>query len=379
LQADACQRVSESETDARGASAQRMISLSTLLLAMLCAAILSVAARRLPVPSAVPLPDRWHRTTTPVTGGVALFGAFALVLAPSFASGAVDRRYLPLVVGAGAAFLLGLWDDVHSIEARRKLAGQVLIALFVASAGLHPDWLPAWAGIPIACLILVGSMNSFNLLDNMDGLAAGTAAIAAIGLALVGGLVPGSGSSVVAAALAGACLGFLPFNYRPRRPAALFMGDSGSHMLGFALGGLALLASPGGAGGAAAAVAAPLLILALPVLDTGLVMLVRFAEGRPVWQGGRDHSSHRLVYHGMGERRAVALLLGIAVNCTMTAIALVILQDVLLTVVVAAATFAALIAFASQLIVIRERADGRAITLVHDNLERVEVRDVDVG
>ena len=355
-----------------------MTSLATLGVAILCAAALSGAVRRLPVPSAAPLPDRWHRALTPVTGGVALFGAFALVLVPSLLSGAVGSRYLPLVLGAGAAFLLGLWDDLKSIDARTKFAGQVLIAIFVASTGLQPDWLPAWAGVPIACLILVASMNSFNLLDNMDGLAAGTAAIAALGLAVVAGLVPGTGSSVVAAALAGACLGFLPFNFRPRRPAALFMGDSGSQTLGFSLGGLALLASPGGAGGAAAAVAAPLLILALPALDTGLVMLVRFAEGRPVWQGGRDHSSHRLVYYGMSERRAVALLLGIAVNCTVTAIALVILQDVLLTAVVAAGTIGALIAFASQLLVISERADV-AIGVVSDSLDDAEIRDAQVG
>ena len=356
-----------------------MISLTTLCGAIIVAAILSAAVRRVPLPAAVPLPDRWHRRATPVTGGIALFGAFAVVLVPSFVSGDINARYIPLVVGAGAAFALGLWDDVSFINAGSKFAGQVAIALFAASAGLHPDWLPDWAGVPIAVVILVAGMNSINLLDNMDGLAAGTAAIAAIGLALVGGLVPGSGSSVVAAALAGACLGFLPFNFRPRRPAALFMGDSGSHMLGFTLAGLALLASPGGAGGAAAAVAAPLLILALPVLDTGLVMLVRFAEGRPLWQGGRDHSSHRLVYHGMGERRAVALLLGIAANCTMAAIALVILQDLLLTVVVAAATLAALVAFATQLVLITERATVRPMSLVPAHLDPMEAHDAEVG
>src|SRR4029453_3524503 len=221
--------------------------------------------------------------------------------------------------------------------------------------GLLPDWLPPWAGIPLACLILVASMNSFNLLDNMDGLAAGTAAIAALGLALVAGLVPGSGSAVVSAALAGACLGFLPFNYRPHRPAELFMGDSGSHMLGFTLGGLALLASPGGAGGAAAAVAAPLLILALPVLDTGLVMVVRFSEGRAGGQGGRGHSAPRLVSSGRGERRAVAVLLGIVVNCTAVAIALVILQDALLIALTVGATLAALVAFGSQLVGLSEQ------------------------
>jgi UDP-GlcNAc:undecaprenyl-phosphate/decaprenyl-phosphate GlcNAc-1-phosphate transferase len=258
-----------------------------------------------------------------------------------------------------------------------KLGGQFVIALGAAVAGVRPDWLPVWAGIPVALAIIVASMNSFNLLDNMDGLAAGTAAIAACGLALVAGFVPGSGSSVVAAALAGACLGFLPFNYRPRRPAALFMGDSGSHLLGFALGGLALLASPGGAGGAAAAVAAPLLILALPALDTGLVMLVRLAEGRPVWHGGRDHSSHRLVYQGLSERRAVALLLGIAANCTLTAIAIVILQDSLLTVLAAGTTFAGLVAFASQLALNDEV--GRIFALDSDSANHVEERGAQTG
>jgi UDP-GlcNAc:undecaprenyl-phosphate/decaprenyl-phosphate GlcNAc-1-phosphate transferase len=340
-----------------------MTSLATLFLAIGSAAILSACVQRLPGPRAVPLPDRWHRNVTPVTGGIALFGAFVLALQPALLSNAVDRRYLPLIMGAAAAFVFGLWDDAASIGVLNKLAGQVAIALGAAIAGVRPDWLPLWAGIPAACLILVTSMNSFNLLDNMDGLAAGIAAIAACGLALVAGLVPGSGSSVVAAALAGACLGFLPFNYRPRRPAALFMGDSGSHLLGLTLGGLALLASPGGAGGAVAAVAAPLLILALPVLDTALVMLVRFGEGRPVWQGGRDHSSHRLVYQGLGERRAVALLLGIAANCTLTAVALVILEDLLLTAVAAGTTLAALVAFAARLAIVAEEEESVVLPL----------------
>lgn len=357
-----------------------MISLATLLLAATGALVLAAVVQRLPRgPRAVPLPDRWHRTVTPVTGGVALFGAFALAPVPALLTGAVDTRYLPLMAGAAAAFGLGLWDDTTSIGVPTKFAGQLAIALGAASLGVRPDWLPAWAGIPLAGLILVASMNSFNLLDNMDGLAAGTAAIAACGLALVAGLAPEAGSSVVAAALAGACLGFLPFNYRPHRPAALFMGDSGSHLLGFTLGGLALLASPGGAGGVGAAVAAPLLILAVPALDTGLVMLGRFGEGRPVWQGGRDHSSHRLVYHGLSERRAVAVLLAITVNCTATAIALVILHDLLLTAVAAGTTIAGLVAFASQLVVITESRDGRLIALDPGELQRMEERDAQMG
>src|SRR5215218_6140679 len=352
-----------------------MTSLATLILAICSAAILSAAVLRLPGPRAVPLPNRWHRTVTPVTGGIALFGAFMIALQPAFFSAAVDRRYLPLVLGAAAAFALGLWDDAASLGVRYKFAGQLAIGLGAAIAGVRPDWLPIWVGIPAACLILLASMNSFNLLDNMDGLAAGTAAIAACGLALVGGLVPGSGSSVVAAALAGACLGFLPFNYRPRRPAALFMGDSGSHLLGFSIGGLALLTSAGGAGGAAVAVAAPLLILALPALDTGLVTAVRFAEGRPVWEGGRDHSSHRLVYGGLSERRAVALLLGIAANCTLTAIAVVIFDDLLLTAIAAGTTLAVLVGFAARLAIISEDGAGGLVTLIRSAAARLEDAD----
>ena len=348
-----------------------MTSVVTLLLGACGAVVLSAVALRLPSPKAVPIPDRWHETITPVTGGVALLGGFVFALQPAFFSGAVDDRYVLLVIGAAAAFALGLCDDLTSIGAYNKFGAQVAIALAVAVAGVRPDWLPAWAGIPVACAVLAASMNSLNLLDNMDGLAAGTAAIAAIGLALVGGLVASSGSPVVAAALAGACLGFLPFNYRRGRQAALFMGDSGSHMLGMTLGGLALFASPGGAGGAAAAVAAPLLILALPALDTALVMLIRFSEGRPLSQGGRDHSSHRLVYNGLGERRAVAVLLAITINCTATAIALVIFQDALLTALVAGATVAALIAFAAQLVLVTEQP-GRIVGLVAGSPDHVE-------
>jgi UDP-GlcNAc:undecaprenyl-phosphate/decaprenyl-phosphate GlcNAc-1-phosphate transferase len=355
-----------------------MTSLTTLILAAAFAAVLSEAVRRIPVLTAMPLPDRWHKTATPVTGGIALFVAFIVALQPALFSDAVDSRYVPVIVGAAAAFALGLWDDGRVIGARTKFLGQAAIALGAAAAGIRPDW-PLWAAIPAGALVLVASMNSLNLLDHMDGLAAGTAAIAALGLAAVGGLVANSGSPVVAAALAGACLGFLPFNYRLRRPAALFMGDSGSHLLGFTLGGLALLASAAGAGGAAVAVAAPVLILALPLLDTGLVTVVRFAEGRRIWEGGRDHSSHRLVYGGLSERRAVALLLGIAANCTLTAIALVIFDDLLLTAIAAGTTLAVLVGFAARLAIISEDGAGGLVTLVQSAAARLDDADAKIG
>ena len=332
-----------------------MTSVETILLATGLAVLFSAIVQRLPGPTAVPLPDRWHRGVTPVTGGIALFGALLLALQLPLHSGAIAPRYNPVVFMAAAAFALGLLDDLWPIGVGAKLAGQLAIAFVAAQEGVRPDWIAPSIGIPVSCAVIVACMNSINLLDNMDGLAAGTAAVAALGLALVGGLIEHAGSPVVAAALAGACMGFLPFNYRPRRPAALFMGDSGSQLLGFTLGGLALLTSPGGAGGVAAAIAAPLLILAVPALDTGLVLLVRLGERRPVWQGGTDHSSHRLVHRGLTEHRAVAVLLAITTSCATTAIVIVIFQNLLLTAIACAVTLAGLAMFGTRLALVREQ------------------------
>jgi UDP-GlcNAc:undecaprenyl-phosphate GlcNAc-1-phosphate transferase len=331
-----------------------MTSVGTFLLAIALTVLFAALVRRLPHPRAMPLPDRWHKTATPATGGIAVFGAFALALVPALELGAIADRYNPVIVVAAGAFALGLIDDLWRVGVLPKLAGQVALAYTAAQEGLRPDWVPASIGIPVACLVIVASMNSLNLLDNMDGLAAGTAVVGALGLAFVAGLVEHAGSSVVAAALAGAAFGFLRFNYRPRRPAALFLGDSGSQFLGFTLGGLALLTSPGGAGGVAAAIAAPLLILAVPALDTGLVVLGRLGARRPVWQGGKDHSSHRLVYRGLTERRAVAVLLGVTACCTTTAVVLVVVQNVVLTAVGSTVVVGALAAFGARLAAVRD-------------------------
>ena len=332
-----------------------MTSVGTFTLAAALAVAFSWLACRLPGPRALPVPERWHRTPTLVTGGIALFAAFALAVQPALHTGAIAGWYKPVIAVAAAAFAFGLLDDLLRLPVALKLAGQIAIALLAAYEGIRPDWVRPSLGVPIACLVLVASMNSLNLLDNMDGLAAGTAGLAALGLALVAGLVEHAGSSVVAAALAGACFGFLPFNYRARGPAALFMGDSGSQLLGFTLGSLALLTSPGGAGGVAAAIAAPLLILAVPALDTGLVVIVRLGERRPLWQGGRDHSSHRLVYRGLTERRAVAVLLGLTTSCTAIAVAIVIVQNPLLTGIASGTAVLALGAFGRLLARVRAR------------------------
>ena len=170
--------------------------------------------------------------------------------------------------------------------------------------------------------------NAFNLLDNMDGLAATLAAIACAFFAIDAFTVhPSHLIATLSLGLCFACLGFLPYNLRLRRPAAVFMGDSGSQLLGFALASLGLASSWTVAGSTVATLLLPLLVLAVPILDTTLVTVVRLLEGRPVTQGGRDHTSHRLVYQGLSDKRAVVLLCAVSAALGLTSLAYKVLDD----------------------------------------------------
>ena len=261
--------------------------------------------------------DRWHTGATPAFGGVGIFLAMTAALGagslvgtagggPSWLLAMADPRAAGLLGAAALMFLLGLVDDLRDLNPATKLVVQLLAASILVSSGYLVDV----TGITVIDVVVslgwfVGITNAVNLLDNMNGLAGGVAAIAAVYLGL---MVVGDGPwllAVVAFALAGACLGFLAHNY-PR--AGIFMGDSGSLLIGVSLAALALAPAPSPTRGRLAAMAVPLLVLAVPILDTVLVTVSRLAEGRPVSQGGRDHASHRLVAAGMIERRAVRLL-----------------------------------------------------------------------
>jgi UDP-GlcNAc:undecaprenyl-phosphate GlcNAc-1-phosphate transferase len=330
----------------------------TALLALPVAAIVScigsVAALRLPGPVSRSFAERWHCRSTPLTGGFGLLAGFLLALSIAAGAGQLDHQLGAVALAGAAAFALGLGDDNGVIGPRAKFAGQLAIAAGTASM-IRPSWLPAAAAVPLGTFVLVGAMNSFNFLDNIDGLAAGTAAIAAGTLALLTFFVSEPAAvRILACAVAGTCAGFLPLNYRRGRPAAVFMGDSGAHLLGLLVGACALLASPGGAGDVSATVVAPLLILALPILDTSLVIIVRLAERRPIWRGGRDHLSHRLVYVGLGEHQAVAALLFLAGACAGTALLVVAVDDALVTGAAAGAVVALLVGLGSRLALVRE-------------------------
>jgi UDP-GlcNAc:undecaprenyl-phosphate GlcNAc-1-phosphate transferase len=192
--------------------------------------------------------------------------------------------------------------------------------------------------------------NAFNLLDNMDGLAGTLAVIAAAFFTYDALRIHEEHILLVVSLAVGlAALGFLPFNFRPRKPAAIFMGDCGSQVLGFTLASLGLATSWKVAGSTVATLLIPLLVLAVPILDTALVTAVRFVEGRPITQGGRDHASHRLVRGGLSEKSTVVLLAAVAFGLGLSSLAYSALGNPRVTLVGVLISFVVLVQFAGFL------------------------------
>jgi UDP-GlcNAc:undecaprenyl-phosphate GlcNAc-1-phosphate transferase len=311
-----------------------------------------------------PTGERWSEHTTPTFGGVGIFAGLAGGILAAIAVGGFHGReeLLGILAGAGLLFLAGLIDDVYSLPAIVKLGAQFGAAAIVLTTGLSVeivgnDVIAAIVGV----LWLVGMTNAFNLLDNMDGLAASLAVIAATFFAIDSVTVHEERLLLVLSlSLALATLAFLPFNFRPGRPAAVFMGDSGSQVLGFTLGALGLATSWKVAETTVATLVLPLLVLAIPILDTGLVAITRIVEGRPIHQGGKDHSSHRLVRGGLTEHRAVVLLAAIAAGLGATSLAYSVLGNYRITLVGVLVTFVLLVQFAGFLVDL-EREDEEEV------------------
>ena len=316
---------------------------------------------------AVPAADRWHTSATPSLGGIGIFLGFSVGLWGAAAAGAFSpsEAFVGIYAAITLVFLAGLADDLFSLGPLAKLAVQGAAAAIVLSTGTHVQLVHnPIIGDAIAVTWLIGVSNAFNLLDNMDGLAATLAAIA-FGFFAIDAVTSHPDDAALAFALAGAlsCVGFLPFNLRRRRPALVFMGDSGSQMLGFALAALGLTSSWRVAGTTVATLILPVLVLAVPILDTTLVTVVRLLDGRPISQGGRDHSSHRLVRFGLSERHAVGLLALISLSIGGSSLAYNVLNNSRYTILGVVVTFVLLVQFASFLADIDRRPllnDGQA-------------------
>ncbi|HEY0098507.1 MAG TPA: hypothetical protein VGB76_06090 [Pyrinomonadaceae bacterium] len=260
---------------------------------------------------AQPKADRWHNKPTAMMGGLAIF--LTVVIAYLIFNAQMPHHPYGWVVilGSTCLFVVGLVDDILHIKPYQKLIGQVMGASLIVYYGLS---LP-WSGSPslnmaITIFWLIGITNALNLLDNMDGLAAGIAAIAA-GFLSASFLSNGRpAEALLLGVFCAALVGFLAYN---SNPASIFMGDCGSMFIGFFLASTALMSAAGARSRSFLVVlAVPVLILLIPIFDTTFVTILRKLSGRSASQGGRDHTSHRLVALGMTERRAVWMLYAFA-------------------------------------------------------------------
>jgi UDP-GlcNAc:undecaprenyl-phosphate GlcNAc-1-phosphate transferase len=288
-----------------------------------------------------------HQTPTPRSGGIAVFSAFTLVVLSGYfgvpvvsklpwvethlaapvamlqEAYRVQTKLMAMLLGGALAFAVGLLDDAlgRRFPVGFKFAGQVLAALVLVVVGIRTDFLYYESlNVALTLVWVVGITNAFNLLDNMDGLSAGVAFVASLVLLVNAWLLGEFFISLVLVALMGSLLGFLVYNWHP---ASIFLGDCGSLFVGFTLAALTILQRfVSHASSTYFPVLMPVLVLALPILDTTTVTFIRLREGRPIYVGDSRHLSHRLVSLGMRPPLAVLTIYLIALGVGLGAVGL---------------------------------------------------------
>ena len=262
-------------------------------------------------------PEHRERLRTPLLGGAAIILAVVAAMAIG--------RVLPLwmLTGTVALFVVGLVDDARVLRARSKLLAQIVVVLLVLALGPRMRLAP-WPLVNAALtgFFLLSTINAFNLIDGLDGLAAGVGIIVALGVGAIAILHGDPGAACQALIVAGALAGFLLYNHHP---ASIFMGDSGALPLGLLLGAMALHAGNLAGNSRLPRYVVPILIMLVPLLDTAIVSVSRMATGTPVSRRGLDHSHHRLLSLGLPDRRAVALVWSLAALTAACAVMLTLL------------------------------------------------------
>ena len=283
-------------------------ALVALVLAIVLTPPVAALARRVGAVDE-PAGRRRHAAPTPLLGGLAILGAF---LVPVLWFLPFSGTMRALAIGAVLMAVVGAADDIIELPPLGKLLAQVAVAVIPVAAGVTIDHvtLPligvfdlGWVQYPVSIVWFVALVNMINFTDGLDGLTAGLAMIAALTFMILAASLERAEASIIAASLAGACAGFLVFNFHPAR---IFMGDTGSLVVGFLLAGVAI----GGVLKSAAAIAlvAPLLILALPILDTSFVIAKRLKYRQPVYGADRNHFHHRFANIGWGPRKTVLVV-----------------------------------------------------------------------
>ncbi|HJQ54928.1 MAG TPA: hypothetical protein VJ825_13905 [Gemmatimonadaceae bacterium] len=259
-----------------------------------------------------PRADRWHSKPVALMGGIAIGASVLIGFGLSAFTGrnelAFPRYITGILASATMMFAIGLVDDIKSLKPNTKLILTAAAAAVLVSSGAVYQVVPFTLGNVVFTMFwFIALTNAMNLLDNMDGITAGVAAIVALGFAALFRDTPAL--AAIPLAVAGACIGFLIFNFSP---ASIFMGDAGSLFLGATLAGLGATYSSIRPDGGLGSVVLPLLLVMVPIVDTALVMSTRLLARRPVTVGGRDHVTHRLAFIGLKDWQVALAIYGVA-------------------------------------------------------------------
>lgn len=248
-------------------------------------------------------PHKTHQTSVPRAGGLVIFASVFLV--NLLGGNLQDPETLPILLGSIIIFIFGVWDDSKGLTASWKLTGQFLAAALLIWQGVYIRMLlQPVPNIAVTLLWIAGITNAFNLVDSMDGLAAGLAAIASAFFLFVTIDAGQLHLTFLSATLLGACIGLFYFNTTPART---FLGDSGAQFLGFMLATLAMAYTPPGLPQPSSWFV-PILLLFVPIFDTALVSFTRLQRGIPIYKAGQDHIYHRLVQAGNSPAQAVTVM-----------------------------------------------------------------------
>ncbi len=255
---------------------------------------------------------RVHKKPMPLIGGLAIaIGVFIgmLIFTP------IDTTTIYIVLGGTVILIAGIIDDIRELSPRYKMLFQLLAGIILIIGGVKVDFITNpfaqgsgiiylnWLSIPITLFWVVGITNTLNFIDGLDGLSAGVAMISSLSLMIVAARFGQSTVVILAALVAGACLGFLPFNFNP---AKIFMGDTGAMFLGFMLAAISIEGVMKSV--AAIAVIAPIIILGVPIFDTTFAIFRRLLNGQSVSTADKGHLHHRLLNRGFSQKKAVLIL-----------------------------------------------------------------------
>lgn len=256
---------------------------------------------------------RIHTKAMPLLGGLAIYGAFIITLI--LKEGWITPHQVGIIAGATVIVIEGIVDDIKVLKPWQKLAFQLVAALCLLFSGIKINYITnpldkvdlslgiGWLSYPLTILWVVGITNALNLIDGLDGLAAGIGLISCITIFIISILFQRSEAAILTAILSGSILGFLPYNFNP---ASIFMGETGAALLGFLLAAISIEGAIKSA--TAFAITVPVLALGLPIYDTLFAMIRRKVNGKPIMEGDRGHLHHRLLDLGLTQRQAVIIM-----------------------------------------------------------------------